>query len=272
MPVTTLFSTSPDGTRIAYDITGEGPVLLLLHGAGKTRRDWHKRGYVERLKRDFTVITVDIRGTGESDYLTDIGDYAIDSICQDLLTVADACAVQQFAIWGYSFGGNIARYLGTRSERVTAIAVIGVPFGPAVDEAFDRFIDEYVQKWEPRVRADTEGTWSQGKRSPIKGHIPVFLACFQAMRRWPSVEPGDVGCPTLLLVGTKNQNVMNWITTEKEALVAARVQVETVEGLTHPQEFSQVDRVFPVVNAFLKEAELRSTRRDHLQERTGAVT
>ncbi len=42
-----------DGTRIAYDVTGDGPALMLLHGAGKTRQDWHKLGYVERLKGDF---------------------------------------------------------------------------------------------------------------------------------------------------------------------------------------------------------------------------
>jgi hypothetical protein len=46
----TRFGTSADGTCIAYDVTGSGPALMLLHGAGKTRRDWHKVGYVERLK------------------------------------------------------------------------------------------------------------------------------------------------------------------------------------------------------------------------------
>jgi pimeloyl-ACP methyl ester carboxylesterase len=53
----TKFATAEDGTRIAYDVTGQGPALMLLHGAGKTRRDWHKVGYVDRLKDDFTVIT-----------------------------------------------------------------------------------------------------------------------------------------------------------------------------------------------------------------------
>lgn len=59
----TRFSVSKDGTRIAYDVTGQGPALMLLHGAGKTRQDWGKVGYVDRLKDDFTVIAIDIRGT-----------------------------------------------------------------------------------------------------------------------------------------------------------------------------------------------------------------
>ena len=35
----TKFIKSPDGTQIAYEITGQGPALMLLHGAGKTRHD-----------------------------------------------------------------------------------------------------------------------------------------------------------------------------------------------------------------------------------------
>ena len=44
------FATSPDGTRIAYDVTGKGPVVMLLHGGGQTRKVWHEQGYVERIR------------------------------------------------------------------------------------------------------------------------------------------------------------------------------------------------------------------------------
>ena len=46
----TEWITSPDGAHIAYDVSGHGSALMLLHGAGKTRQDWHKLGYVERLR------------------------------------------------------------------------------------------------------------------------------------------------------------------------------------------------------------------------------
>ena len=36
------------------------------------------------------------------------------------------------------------------------------------------------------------------------------------------------------------------------ALDAAGVQTEIVEGLTHDQEFTKIDRVFPVISAFFK--------------------
>jgi pimeloyl-ACP methyl ester carboxylesterase len=247
----TCFSTSVDGTRIAYDVTGSGPAMMLLHGAGKTRRDWHKLGYVERLEEDFAVITVDIRGTGDSDRLYDIADYGIEKICEDLYAVADACDVEKFAVWGFSFGGNIARYLGVWSDRVMAIAVIGVPFGAAVHEDFDRFIDQFLKKWESVILAAREGSAPQSK-GKIKGQIPALAACFQAMRDWPSVEPGEVGCPVLLLTGTKNTSTLDWVEENRGALDAAGVQIEVVEGLVHDQEFTKIDSVFPVVSAFFR--------------------
>jgi len=248
-----LFVTSKDGTRIAYDVTGEGPPLMLLHGAGKTRHDWHAVGYVQRLKKDFTVIAVDIRGTGESDKRFDVRDYAIESICADLTMVADACHAEQFSVWGFSFGGNVARYLGAWTNRVIALAIIGIPFGRAVDEKFDRYIAELVKKWEPAVRDYNNGKLSEKERKEIrKRQLPVWLPCFQAMRDWPSIEPTDIHCPTMLLLGTKNKDMVNWVKANREVLEKARTRIEISEGLNHNQEFTEIDRVFPIVSAFLK--------------------
>jgi pimeloyl-ACP methyl ester carboxylesterase len=249
----TQFALSADGTHIAYDVTGSGPSLVLLHGAGKVRQDWHTLGYVERLRHDFTVITIDMRGSGESDFLANMGDYGIEKICGDVIAVADACNAQQFAVWGYSFGGNVARYLGAWSQRVRAIAMIGVPFGPAVGNEFDQFIDDFVRKWGMVAEAYRTGNLSTEKRkSAIEGRIPVWVACFQAMRDWPSLEPGAVRCPAMLLVGTRNKGVLKWVRSNREVLDRAAIRIEIVEGLNHRQEFSQVEQVYPAVSSFLK--------------------
>jgi pimeloyl-ACP methyl ester carboxylesterase len=252
-------SVSNDGIRIAYDVTGQGPALMLLHGAGKTRRDWGKLGYVDRLKSDFTVITVDTRGTGDSDILVDIADYAIEKLCDDLCRIADACGANRFLVWGYSFGGNIARYLAAWTDRVIALAAIGVPFGPAVDRDFDQFITEFVHKWQPVADAyKAGGMTEQERKSAIKGRIPVWVACFQAMRAWPAIMPGDLHCPTLLVMGTKNTSALKWVQANRDVLEHSAVQVEIIDGLNHSQEFTTIDRVFPVVLNFFKHCDLGS--------------
>ncbi len=253
--MSTQFITTGDGARVAYDVTGEGPTLMLLHGAGKTRKDWHKVGYVDRLKDRFKIINVDIRGSGDSDSLSEEDDYTIEKICQDLEMVADAVGVDRFMIWGYSFGGNIARYMGAWSDRVTAIAMIGIPFGPAVTEEFDRFIDGFIKKHGPLAQAYREGKFDEkARKSAIKGRVDVWVACFQAMRRWPSIEAADLNCKALCLVGTQNSPTIDWLEANRDGLTAAGVQVETVKGLTHLQEFTQIDEVFPVVSSFFENA------------------
>jgi len=146
--MTTHFATSLDGTRLAYDVSGSGPALMLLHGGGHTRQQWHDVGYVERLKSNFKVITVDIRGNGQSDQPTDPASYATDKMCQDILAVADACGIAQFTIWGFSYGGNIARYLAAQSDRVAKLIIMGIWAGrirriPAIHGGVLRILDAY---------------------------------------------------------------------------------------------------------------------------------
>jgi hypothetical protein len=46
-----------DHIRIAYDLTGERPELLLLHGGFiQNRKCWQEAGYVDRLSKEYRVI------------------------------------------------------------------------------------------------------------------------------------------------------------------------------------------------------------------------
>ena len=53
------------GLRIGYQRAGQGPPLVLLHGAYQDSRVW--RPHLEGLSNDFTVIAWDAPGCGHSD-------------------------------------------------------------------------------------------------------------------------------------------------------------------------------------------------------------
>jgi ferredoxin len=109
--VDTSFVTLPDGSRIAYDVCGNGPAVLLLHGGGGSRREWHDAGYVARLQDEFTVITMDLRGHGESAAPTAPADYAIGRLLEDILAVADACGILRgITDWGVAESVACANY------------------------------------------------------------------------------------------------------------------------------------------------------------------
>ncbi|MEM7115550.1 MAG: alpha/beta hydrolase [Chloroflexota bacterium] len=253
--------TATDGSRIVYDVAGEGPAIILLHGGGggQTRRSWHQIGYVERLKKDFTVITMDIRGHGDSSKPTDPAFYAIDTMCNDVLAVADACHVDQFILWGFSYGGNIGRYLAAKSERVSKCIVIGIPFSLAASGDFRQFILDFQSHWQSIVKeyllgslevaslpAQDQETWHQHE-------VPVTLAWFTAMLEWGHNAPRDLRCPTLWFAGSKNEATLASMEEFKEELQDSSVQIQVVDGLTHIQEFDEIELVFPTMLAFTKD-------------------
>ena len=252
--------TSTDGISIAYDVVGKGPVILLLHGGGggHTRQSWHQQGYVERLKSEFKVISMDIRGHGESDKPTDPASYTIDKMCQDIISVADACGAKRFVLWGFSYGGNIGRYLASRSDRIAKLIIMGIPFGLAASGDFRQFINDFHSHWIPIVQAQLDDSLDLASLSEddqdVWQHmnVPVTLAWLTAMLDWGNNEPGDLRCPTLWLAGSKNESTIPSLHEYEDGLEGTNVQVHVVEGLNHVQEFEEIDVVFPTMLAFTK--------------------
>jgi pimeloyl-ACP methyl ester carboxylesterase len=248
---TTRFATSADGTRLAYDMTGSGPAILLLHGGGQSRHSWHDLGYVKRLAAGFTVVTMDLRGHGESGKPEETSAYAIDRLVEDVLAVADAAKAPRFAIWGFSYGANVGRYVAIRSKRVQSMVYIGIPFGAAADGTFRTFIVDMRSKWRPVMEAHRKGqldvqSLSEADRATWRrGTVPVSLAWMGAMLDYPPVEPSDMPCPTLWLVGTANQVAMPSAAAYKAKLGGTRVSLALLDGLTHPQEIERIDRTLP---------------------------
>jgi hypothetical protein len=53
-------------------------------------------------------------------------------------------------------------------------------------------------------------------------------------------------------MGSKNQNALASLREYEEALGASPVQVQVMDGLTHMQEFTDLERVLPVMLAFMR--------------------
>ena len=147
-----------DGCRLAFDVTGDGPPLVLLHGAGYRRQDWHDVGYVERLACDFRVLNIDLRGNGDSDKPETPESYTIGALTSDVVGVADACGISSFMLWGFSFGANVGRYLTAHGDRVSRFIMGGIPWGSATPGAWGKGVRSLVEKWRPILAARRAGT------------------------------------------------------------------------------------------------------------------
>ena len=76
---------SANGIQQYYEVTGDGPPLLLVAGMGGTANYWEEQ--VGIFARHYTVITYDQRGTGRSDH-TRVS--SIEQLRDDLLALLDA--------------------------------------------------------------------------------------------------------------------------------------------------------------------------------------
>lgn len=92
------------GARLAYTEYGSGPVLLMLHPNGGSKRFF--RGLQGLFAGHFTSIAVDSRGHGESS--RNESGYSIREYAKDIIAFCRAREIHQARVIGYSDGGNIA--------------------------------------------------------------------------------------------------------------------------------------------------------------------
>lgn len=93
---------SPDGTPIAYQRSGNGPPLLLVHGSIADRRIWTP--VLPALEQRFTVYAMDRRGRGKS---ADTGRYAFEREFEDVAALVDALGPEANVV-AHSFGAICA--------------------------------------------------------------------------------------------------------------------------------------------------------------------
>jgi pimeloyl-ACP methyl ester carboxylesterase len=122
------FATARDGVRIAYAVSGRGPVVVVApHWFSHLESDWDspvRRHWIAALSAGNTLIRYDLRGTGLSDRGVDA--QSLDRWLDDLAAVLDAAGVDQCALLGVCQGGPIAvAFAARRPERVRALVLYG---------------------------------------------------------------------------------------------------------------------------------------------------
>ena len=125
MPFLTL-----GGATLRYDRAGVGPTVLLVHGWLGNRSFWERQ--VTALRDRFTVVTVDLRGHGESS--PPRTGYTIGGMAADMEQLVRAIGAQKVAVVGWSMGGMIAQELVRRlGDRATALVLVGTTAGAIAD-------------------------------------------------------------------------------------------------------------------------------------------
>jgi pimeloyl-ACP methyl ester carboxylesterase len=121
----TMTQLTIDHLTINYEAVGDGPVVVLLHGWGGCIASM---GPIREARRaEYTVVSVDLPGFGESETPTDVWSTEEYGRCiRELL--AEAGHDDVLCVVGHSFGGKVAVHLALQGAvRVRSLMLVGTP-------------------------------------------------------------------------------------------------------------------------------------------------
>lgn len=116
---------SADGTRIAYDVTGSGPALVIVEGALCQRTMGVGTSLTGALQDRFAVHAYDRRGRGESG--AGESPYAVQREVEDLAAVLEAAGGRPY-VFAASSGAALALEAARQGVPIRRLAVYEAPF------------------------------------------------------------------------------------------------------------------------------------------------
>ena len=111
-------ATAPDGTAIAWSRRGSGDPVILVHGITESAATFDP--VTQRLASTHEVITIDLRGHGESGHAER---YDLDSMASDVAAVIDAAGVARPHLVGHSLGGAVVTAAGSMLDVASVVDV-----------------------------------------------------------------------------------------------------------------------------------------------------
>jgi 3-oxoadipate enol-lactonase len=120
--------------EMAYDESGDGTPVVLLHGFPFNRSMW--RGQAEALGATFRVVAPDLRGQGETPLGEASGAVTMEQMASDVAALLDELNVGRAVVGGLSMGGYVAlAFRRVFPERVRALVLADTRAGADTDDA-----------------------------------------------------------------------------------------------------------------------------------------
>lgn len=251
-----------DGVRIHYEVSGQGPAVLVTHGY--TASSHMFAGTAEALATDHTVIRWDIRGHAGSDAGDDPANYTAAASVADMDALLDAAGVECAVLAGHSLGGYLTlEYYLAHRDRVRALVLIGTGPGYRADDAragWNRMAAKMADGF------DTKGLAALGRSAEVDGSVhrdakglalagrgilPQHDA--RVMEALPSIA-----VPTLVIVGERDEMFLG-----SAAYFGKKVpgcEVEIISNAGHAPNIDQPELFHAHLRAFLARLEQEDPR------------
>ena len=237
------FFTTSDGVRIAYNVGGQGPVLVrTIHWLNHLDFEWKtplQRQWLSEIMRHNTLVRYDQRGNGLSDW--NVGDFSFERTVQDFEELVDAAGLEKFSILGGCQGAAVGiAYTVRHPERVTKLIINGTfangwpAPGPGAREHLEAMLTlirsgwgrdnlAFRQLWTTLFRPDADSVETAWLNELQRiSSSPENAA--RMMAEFPNIRVLDmlpkISCPTLVLHSREDGAVP----VQEGKLIAARIR------------------------------------------------
>ena len=209
------------GCNFYYEIAGEGPPLVLVHGTGADCQSFED--VVPILSREFRVYTYDMRGHGRTVRISD--DLLSDDVwADDLAALMAHLEVPAAAISGWSLGGLIAMNFALRHPQMTsslllmgsrsplpssalgdrsgfAVRLKMAAEGASIEEIVEATFEFSLGAYSPHTVETNPEAVDKLRRSLLRNDPKSYGELIGATRADIGDRLGEIECPTLIVVG-----------------------------------------------------------------------
>ena len=248
---------------VSYRIEGSGPPLYMVHGIGSRKITWD--GLIPELKDNFTCVSYDLRGHGDSP-IPDTP-YSLDQLVEDLEALRQRLGHEKIHVIGHSLGGMIGpAYAHKYPDRTLSVGLLSTAAGrndedkaklKAVGEAMEEkgvmpVINTLVERWYTddfiERRADLI---DMRKQQVADTPEAVFLSVFWI---YATTEMGpwlhQLSCPCLILTGELDGGCNPRLNEFMHSQIPDS-RLVILDGIKHSILIEGPERVLPHVKSFL---------------------
>ena len=116
----------PSKPKIAFTQLGAGELVVLIHGIGGNKENWHSN--IEMLSKKFNIVALDLRGYGESDDFK--GPMNFFDVADDIYKLIFYLGEKKCHVVGLSMGAQIALYFYKKYPDLTkSLILCDAPLG-----------------------------------------------------------------------------------------------------------------------------------------------
>jgi pimeloyl-ACP methyl ester carboxylesterase len=215
----TDYAIAHDGTKIYFEVHGEGPALLLFANPKpppelEATVGSRAQQLIDDLADRYKVVLMDYPGVPKPDTLTP------DNVVRDLLAIADAAGVDRFAWWGFSWGGVIGLQLAIRTDRLTALVMSGFP---PIDGPYAEMLTISM------TLSTTGGTLYELKLPPMGDSARQYVTFYEQLQNFDDrAIQSKITCPRLTYIGDVDRPTLNGkvLTDMGATVVKTRAELE----------------------------------------------